>query len=167
MSLYQNSNDDLSAMISAAAGGTVATADYTILGVRPTTTAEQTQYGKNTKVAISMNPSSTYRGQMSLYYDRLDLAALSEFSPYKLVATAGQTVAQVLPLIRDMYGITLTMSDLQSGAQVVDDGTGTGGTQITLTALSTSPGYTGSVTIQFAPPPNISTAFFSNLLPGF
>jgi hypothetical protein len=164
VSLYQNSNDDLSAMLSVAAGTTVATADYTILGIRTTTTAEQTQYGKNTKVAIQMNASSTLRGQMSLYYDRLDLGALANFTPYKLPADQGVDVSTLLTTIRDMYGILFTMNDL-ADAQSVDDGSG--GTKITLTALSTSPGYTGTVTIYFAALPNIGTAFYSNQLSGF
>lgn len=166
MSLYQNSNDDLSALISAAAGVAVATADYTVLGLRPTTTAEQTQYGKNTKIAIQMNASSTLRGTMNLYYDRLDLGALANFTPYKLPVDQNVDISQLLTTIRDMYGILFTMADL-ADAQTVDDGSGTGGTKITLTALSTSRGYTGSVTIYFAPLPNIGTAFYSNQLSGF
>lgn len=169
MSLYQNSGDDLSSLISAAAGGTVATADYTILAIRATTSAEKSgaANGKNTKIAIQMNASSTYRGQISLYYDRLDLGALSNFTPFKLSMQPGVDITQTLTTIRDMYGILFTMNDLQSGVQTVDDGSGTGASQITLTALSTSPGYTGTVVIHFAPLPDISTAFFSNQLPGF
>ena len=153
-------------MIAAAAGVAVATADYTVLGLRATTTAEQTQYGKNTKVAIQMNASSTLRGQMNLYYDRLDLGALANFTPWKLPADQNVDVSVLLTTIRDMYGILFTMNDL-ADSQTVDDGSGTGSTKITLTALSSSLGYTGTVTIGFAPLPNISTAFFSNQLSGF
>lgn len=166
MSLYQNSNDDFSSLISTATGTTVASSDYTVLGIRTTTSAEQTQYSKNTKVAIQMNASGTLRGQMSLYYDRLDLGALANFTPYKLPANAGTDLSALLTTIRDMYGILFTMSDL-ADAQTVDDGSGTGSTQITLTALSSSLGYTGSVTIGFTAQPNISTAFYSNQLSGF
>jgi uncharacterized protein (UPF0264 family) len=166
VSLYQNSNDDLSAMISAAAGVTVATADYTILGIRATTTAEQTQYGKNTKIAIQMNASSTLRGQMSLYYDRLNLASLANFTPYLLSSDVNVDISQLLTTIRDMYGILFTMADL-ADAQTQDDGTGTGGTTLVLTALAGSYGYTGTVTIHFAPLPNIGTAFYSPQLSGF
>lgn len=164
MSLYQNSNDDLSSMISAAAGVTVNTGDYTVLAIRATTTAEQTQYGKNTKIAIQMNASSTLRGQMNLYYDRLDLGALANFTPYKLPVSEGVDVSTILTTIRDMYGILFTMNDLVD-TQTVDNGSGTA--QVTLTALSSSLGYTGSVTISFTTLPNISTAFYSNQLAGF
>lgn len=164
MSLYQNSNDDLSSLISAAAGVSVTSSDYTVLGLRTTTTAEQTQYGKNTKVAIQMNPSSSLRGQMNLYFDRLDLGALANFTPYKLPADIGVDVSQLLTIIRNMYGILFTMNDLQD-VQSVDDGTGKA--QVTLTALSTSYGYTGTVTIGFASMTPISSAFYSNQLAGF
>jgi len=164
VSLYQNSNDDLSAMLTVAAGTTINTADYTVIGLRAATTAEQTQYGKNTKAAIQMNGSAALRGQMNVYYDRLDLGALTNFTPYKLPADIGVDISQLLTTIRDMYGLLFTMADL-ADAQTVDDGSGAA--QLTLTALSGSPGYTGSVVIHFAPLPNIGTAFFSPQLTGF
>lgn len=168
MSLYQASQDDLSLMLSAAVGATVNSADYTVLGVRPTTTAEQSGVagGKNTKARVSMNSSSTYRGYVDVYYDRLDLGALANFSPIVGTAPAGADISTLLTQIRDTYGINFTMADL-ADASTQDDGSGTGATTLLLQALSTSIGWINSVTIKFGPLPDISTAFISPVMPGF
>jgi uncharacterized protein (UPF0264 family) len=168
MSLYQASQDDLSLMLSVAVGATVNSADYTVLGVRPTTTAEQSGVagGKNSKARVSMKSSSTYRGYVDVYYDRLDLGALTNFSPIKTVASAGTDISALLTQIRDMYGINFTMADL-ADTQTQDDGSGTGASTLLLQALSTSIGWINSVTIKFAPLPDISTAFNSPVMPGF
>lgn len=168
MSLYQASQDDLSLMLSVAAGVTITSADYTVIGVRPTTAAEQSGVagGKNTKARVSMNSSSTYRGTVDVYYDRLDLNALQYFSPITAVAQPGTNVSALLTQIRDTYGINFTMADLAS-TSTQDDGSGTGACTLVLTALPSSIGWINSGTIKFAPLPDISTAFMSNVLPGF
>lgn len=168
MSLYQASQDDLSLMLSVASGKTINTADYTVIGLRATTTAEQSGVagGKNTKARVSMNTSSTYRGYVDVYYDRLDLSALQYFSPITAVAQAGVSVSTLLTQIRDTYGINFTMNDLVDHS-TVDDGTGTGTVTLLLEAKPGSIGWRNSVTIKFAPLPDISTAFISNIMPGF
>jgi hypothetical protein len=167
MSLYQGSNDDLSLLISAAVGGTVASADYTVLALRPTTSADlPASGGKNTKIAIQMNPSSQYQGQINLFYDRLDLSQLTQFSPIVSLASAGTPIASMLNQLRDTFGINFTAAEL-ANTSTVDDGTGTGACNLTITALSTSLGWINSVTVKFAPLPNISTAFLGNVLTGF
>jgi hypothetical protein len=165
VSLYQNSNDDLSALISAAAGLTVTSSQYTVLGLRPTTSADlPTSGGKNTKVAIQMNVGAPMSGQMSLYYDRLDLGALANFQPYLITGAPGTDVSVLLAVFRNQYGFTLTMADIADAtAFTADDGN----THCVLTALATSLGYLNSFECVFAPLPNISTAFFSNVLTGF
>lgn len=127
MSLYQASLDDLSLMLSAAAGKTINTADYTVLGLRPTTSDEQSGVagGKNTKARVSMNSSSTYRGYVDVYYDRLDLSALQYFSPIVSVAQPNVSVSTLLTQLRDTFGINFTMDDLVDHS-TADDGTGTG-----------------------------------------
>ena len=101
-----------------------------------------------------------------MYYDRLDLNALTNFSPIASSVPAGADISTVLPQIRDMYGINFTMADL-ADATTQDDGSGTGATTLLLQALSTSIGWINSVTIKFAPLPDISTAFASPVMPGF
>jgi hypothetical protein len=168
MSLYQASQDDLSLMLSVAVGSTINSADYTVIGIRPTTTAEQSGVagGKNTKARVSMASSASRRGTVDVYYDRLDLSALQYFSPIQAVAQAGVSVSTLLNQIRDTYGIVFTMADLVDHS-TVDDGTGSGATTLLLEAQSSSIGWINSVTIKFAPLPDISTAFYSNTMPGF
>lgn len=168
MSLYQASQDDLSLMLSAATGQTITSSMYTVQGVRTTTTTEQSGVagGKNSKARVSMNSSVTWQGYVDVYYDRLDLSALTNFSPIKASVSVGMDLfsSTVMNAIRDMYGIVYTSADF-ADASTVDDGTGTA--QLTLTALSQSVGWINSVTIKFASLPNISTTFSSTIMPGF
>ena len=166
MGIWQNSNDDLSALISSASGVTVTSSQYTILSMKPTTSADlPASGGKNTKVRISMNSGAPLRGQMTLYYDRLDLGALANFQPYLLAANPnGMDVSTVLQTFFNQYGFLLTMNDI---ADAVTSNDANGNPQVTLTALPTSLGYTGTFVCKFAPLPNISNAFFSNVLGGF
>ena len=165
MSLYQNSSDDLAALISAA-GVTVTSSQFTVVALKPTTTAEQAGVanGKNTKVHVSMNAGAPLRGEMTLYYDRLDLGAWANFSPVLLVAAPNNDVSTVLNTIRDQYGFTLTMNDIADVSTTVG---GDGNTHVTLTALASSLGYIGSFDCVFAPLPNISNLFYSSTLSGF
>lgn len=166
MSLYQNSNDDLSAMISAAAGVTVTSSQYTIQAVAPTTASEQSGVagGKNTKVSVLMNSGAPLSGSMTLYYDRLDLGALSNFQPYRLPGSPDVDVSTLLTQFCNMFGFTLTMNDIADATSyTASDGT----IQVVLTALSTSLGFTGTFTAVFSGLPNISTAFMGTTMPGF
>ncbi|MDR3392198.1 MAG: hypothetical protein P4L77_10750 [Sulfuriferula sp.] len=154
-------------MLSVAAGQTITSAMYTVLGVRATTSADlPASGGKNSKARVSMISTATLRGYVDVYYDRLDLRQLANYSPILNVAAAGTALSALLTQIRDTYGINFTMADL-AAANTVDDGSGTGACNLTLTALSTSIGWINAVTIKFAALPNISTAFYTNILPGF
>lgn len=166
MSLYQNSSDDLAALISAASGVTVTSAQFTVQAMKPTTSAEQAGVaaGKNTKISVLMAAGAPLRGQMTLYYDRLDLGALANFSPYLLSAPPSNDVSLVLVTFRNQYGFTLTMNDI-ADAQTFTASDGT--THVVLTTLATSLGYTGTFECVFAPLPNILNAFYSNVLGGF
>lgn len=166
MSLYQNSSDDLAALISALSGVTVTSAQFTIAAIKATTTAEKAGVanGKNTKVRVVMNSGAPLRGQMTLYYDRLDLGALANFQPYLITAAPNNDVSLVLTTFRDQYGFTLTMSDIADSTTFI---AGDGSTHVVLTALASSLGYTGTFECAFAPLPNFSNAFYSNVLSGF
>lgn len=168
MGLYQASQYDLSLMLSVATGQTITSSMYTVQGVRATTTAEQSGVagGKNSKARVLMGASATYRGYVDVYYDRLDVSDLANFSPIKSSIAIGLDLysTSVMNGIRDMYGINFTSVDF-ADVSTVDNGSGTA--QVTLTALSQSPGWIGSVTISFASLPNISTTFSSTIMPGF
>ncbi|BDD79837.1 hypothetical protein [Burkholderia phage FLC9] len=166
MSLYQNSSDDLALMISAASGVTVTSSQFTVQGLKPTTAAEKAGVasGKNTKISVLMNPGAPLRGSMTLYYDRLDLGAWSNFSPVLITAAPSNDVSTVLNTIRDQYGFTLTMADIADAQTFTASD---GNTHVVLTALSTSLGYTGTFECIMAPLPNISNLFYSSVLSGF
>lgn len=167
MSLYQASQDDLSLMLSVAAGQSITSAMYTVLGVRATTSADAAvSGGKNTKARVQMISTATLTGILDVYYDRLDLSALTNFSPILSATSPGTALSTLLNQIRDTYGIVFTMADL-AAANTTDDGSGTGACNLVLTALAASVGWINSVTIKFGPLPNISTAFLSTTLPGF
>lgn len=167
MSLYQASQDDLSLMLSALAGTTITSSQYSVTAVRATTSADSAvSGGKNSKARVVMGSTSTFRGQVDVYYDRLDISKLTNFSPILVSAQVGVDISALLNAIRDMYGIVFTMADL-ADATTQDDGTGTGACTLLLQALAGSVGWFGSVTIKFAPLPNISTAFLSTTLTGF
>lgn len=167
MALYLSSVDDLAAMISTASGVIVTSSQFTIAAMQPTTTAEQAGVanGKNTKIHVVMNSGAPLRGELTLYYDRLDLGQLSNFQPYLVSANPnGIDISAMLTTFFNQYGFTLTMNDL---ADAVTSSDANGNTQVTLTALSTSIGFTGTFNCKFGPLPPISGIFYSNVLGGF
>ena len=166
MGLYQNSNDDLSALISSQLGQTVTSSQYSVLGIRATTSADEpASNGANTKVAIQMGSTANLQGEAAVFFNRLNLSQLSQYSPYALSAQVGADISTLLTTIFNMYGILFTMADLEDATSVqAEDGVHV---QVTLTAQANSLGYTGTFTVTFAPLPNISTAFYSSILPGF
>jgi hypothetical protein len=156
-------------MLSVATGITITSSMYTVLGIRATTNADLPgSGGMNSKARVNMVSTATQQGYVDVFYNRLDLGQLANYSPIKSNVAAGLDLfsTTVINAIRDMYGIQFTSADLQD-ATTVDDGTGTGASMITLTALPGSLGWLNSVTIHFAPLPNISTAFVSPIMPGF
>lgn len=166
MSLYQNPNDDLSAMISAALGVTVTSAQYSVLGIRPTTSADlPVSGGKNTKIAIQMLTGAAYRGQVNLYYDRLDLSQLANFSPVLLPAAVGAAASTLLTTLVNMYGFTFTAADLVNNVVgVAPDGVHL---QLLLQATPGSLGFINSCEVLFTGVLPLSVAFYSTTLLGF
>jgi hypothetical protein len=72
MGLYQNSNDDLSALISSQLGQTVTSSQYSVLGIRATTSADEpASNGANTKVAIQMGSTANLQGEAAVFFNRL------------------------------------------------------------------------------------------------
>lgn len=162
MSLYQNSQDDLSAILSAAAGMTIASGDYTVAAVRATVAGDNTTF--NTKAAISALGSGNYTGNTTVFYNRLDLGALTNFSPYLQTAAPGVSVYTLLTTLLNQYGIRFTTDDLVDHS-TTDNGDGT--VSLVLEAKSTSLGWINSVTVKFASSPGLSSLFISTTLPSF
>lgn len=167
MSYYSLGKDDLAEMIKTASGASaVINTDFNVLGVLPTTTAEQSATGKNTKVMVQMVNTARLSSKKKLYYDRLDLSKFASFNVYKLPAGIGTTLYNNLPLLRDMFGMQFGTDDIED-ATIVDDGTGSGAGTALIKAKAGSLAWTGQFQAVFQAPPNISTLFVAPYLVGF
>lgn len=168
MSIYQVSKDDIALMISAKVGATITASQFSVIGLRASKAGDVTT--KNSKLHFLLNDTQvTYRGEASLYYDRLDLSILANFSPFSVngIRNApvyiGQNVYDVLDSIRDAVGIQFDTTDLVNN-QVYQ---GDYGAEVVLQAQPTSIGWTGSYTLRMSGYPNIINAFYGRSLAGF
>lgn len=118
---------------------------------------------KNTEVWVVTNASNPFSGQSKVYYDRLNLANLANFTFTKNSANVGVSVYTILDVIRNQTGITFTSDDLVDHA-VVDTGNGL---QVQLEAKPTSLGFTGTFNLPLKNLPSIATLFTTNALVGF
>lgn len=99
---------------------------------------------KNTAVIITAPPGSSYQGQKSITYDRLNLADFSHIKGIRCSADRPATVHQLLKNFRTYTGIWLGAEDVEDSA-VVDNGDRT--FSATLTAKASSLGWVGSYPI--------------------
>lgn len=166
MTIYVSSQADLAAMLSVAAGVVIAASDL-IFGIpKPTTDAEKTQYGRNTKLKVRFADTSTVgTGERIVYYDRLDLAPLALANFTKAKISEGANLAAVIPVIKNYTGAIVNSSDLAEAATYKNPDTL--GIEFVATALSDSIGWTGSVLLKFDPPQAIASAFWDDRLNGF
>lgn len=160
-SMYLSPAADIDALIALLAGVSL-TGQYTVTS-GPTATTEDDDTERNTKLTITMSPSSTYQGAKQFFYDRLDIGYLATITPYVLMLGVDIDIVAALPQIQAQYGVTFTSADL------VDHSSVTAGANTTLLveAESTSLGFVGSATLTFKGLPNISTVFNSTILAGF
>lgn len=94
---------------------------------------------KNTRIMLIPKNSMSIYGRSILYYNRIDLSTIDNFSVVKGSAT---TVLGLLPAINAELGVELEDFDVEEAAL----GTGT---SFTLTASPTNLIFTGSTTIDF------------------
>jgi len=147
-------------MLTTAAGTTM---DNTMVSFAGLKTHDGSVSQKNTEVWVITNSNNPFTGRSKVYYDRLNLADLSNFTFTKNPADPDVSVYTILDIIRNQTGITFTQDDLVDH-QVEDTGTVI---QVLLEAKPTSLGFTGSFTLQLKNYPDISTLFTSNALVGF
>lgn len=170
MSIYQTALDDIAAMLVAAGATGMTGSGTTVMQLKPTPAPGGVpEDSHNTKAVIyAANSNTTYKGSTIVYYDRLNLAMLANLAPldrtkYTQIADVGVSVYTMLDLIRDAIGIQFTTDDLVDTQTVA----GANGTDVTLTAKSTSVGWYGTVTLSFSGLPNIINAFNGRALIGF
>ena len=166
MSIYVKSLDDIAAMLVAAGATGVVSNDIKVIALKPTPSGESVN---NTKAVIQMQPSNvSFTGTTIVYFDRLDLSKLANLGPfdktkYLTFSDVDVSIYTMLDSIRDAVGIQFTTDDLVETQTVAADD----GTDVTLTAKSTSLGWTGTVTLRFSGLPNIINAFNGRALTGF
>lgn len=166
MSIYVSSQADLAAMMSVAAGVVVAVSDLVFGVPKTTTTAEQTQYSRNTKINIAFaNTSTVGVGSRTLYYDRLDLAPLQLANLKGAKASSGANLAAMIPVIKNYTGAVVDANDLAEASSTLN--TDTGGVEFVMTARSTSLGWIGTGTLKFDLPATMASEFPDDRLSGF
>jgi hypothetical protein len=129
---------------------------------------------QNTSIKVTAVAASKYIGNTTLTYRRLDFGTLFRSLPiviYKYSpALTGQSpykISDLLPAINAKYGLNLTTADVVDGSMAAGNtnavpaiglAAGTRNSSITVTAQTTSPGFTGTFTLYWVQAPqDIST----------
>lgn len=76
--------------------------------------AETTKNGRNTVITLVGKPGKGFSGECTVYYDRLTLSDLFKIAPRVYVPQTAKTVRDLLPALRDIYGVWLSDSSVQS-----------------------------------------------------
>jgi len=102
---------------------------------------------KNTAVTMALLPGAPYKGETTLYYDRLDLAKAWLYAPLldqaKILVTTETTIHELLPNLYKRLGAKFLPEDLVNDTLKLD----TGFQRLRLVAAPTSLTWTGSVEI--------------------
>lgn len=104
--------------------------------------------GRNARVVLNGKSGAGFVGRREFFYDRLDIGKY--FNGITVVFNAGggsATYADLLPALNEQYGLGLQATDLANGATALTNGYTP--TAVTLTIASTSPAFTGSLSVQW------------------
>lgn len=130
------------------------------IGVRGVPLAKAAK-GRNTQITLVGKPGKGFAGELLVYYDRLALTVLFR-SPITLYVPKSSTKVQdLLPYIREVYGLQLEPSDVVNATASLSPLATL--TNVTLTIAPSCPCYTGTVTISYAAQPY---GFYPNSGPG-
>lgn len=164
MGIFVSSQADLIAMINVASGVTFTASDLVFGTPRAATSAEITQFGKNTAIPVrASDTSSLVSGSTLFFYDRLNLQPLEKFDLTSCLCGEGLAVAVWAPIVSGYLNVPLTVSHLVEHTSVMV----TGKVTVQLEATAASLGWTGTATLMFGGFPDIATAFIDNKLTGF
>lgn len=83
------------------------------IGVRGVPVAKNVN-GRNTQITLVGKPGKGFAGEITVYYDRLTLSDLFKIAPRVYVPQTAKTVRDLLPALRDLYGVWLSDSSVQS-----------------------------------------------------
>lgn len=164
MTIFVTTTADLVAMVNTATGQSFVEADLVFGTPRAPTSAELTQFGKNTAVNVKAADGSTKSsGFTTIFYDRLDLKPLENFNLTNCVCAEGLTLAQWLPIAVSYLNVQFNIAHLVEHAST----TVTGKVNVQLEATANSLGWFGTATLKFGGYQDITTAFNGNTLLGF
>ncbi|ANZ49243.1 putative virion structural protein [Erwinia phage vB_EamM_Huxley] len=108
--------------------------------------------GRNARITLNGRTGSGIVGKKEFFYDRINLGALfNGITVVFMAAGSAKTYADLLPALNEQYGITLQASDLANGTTKLPQAYTP--TQVTLTIASTSPAFTGSLTVTWTRTP--------------
>jgi hypothetical protein len=164
MGIFVSSQADLIAMINIASGVTFTASDLVFGTPRAATSAEITQYGKNTAIPVRGSDTSTLvSGSTLFFYDRLNLQPLEKFDLTTCYCSDGLAMAAWVPIVTNYLNVPLTVGNLVEHASSTVNGKVT----VQLEATAASLGWFGTATLKFGGYPDIATAFSDNKLTGF
>lgn len=84
------------------------------IGVRGVPVAKNVN-GRNTQITLVGKPGKGFAGEITVYYDRLNLASLFKSGPKMVsIPRSAQTHAEALPAFNELNGLNLTASDITS-----------------------------------------------------
>ncbi|HHS7556200.1 TPA: hypothetical protein ACTPQ1_004490 [Salmonella enterica] len=119
------------------------------VGVRGVPVAKNIN-GRNTQITLVGKPGKGFAGEATVYYDRLNLTNIFKSSVTLYVPKDKTKVADLLPLLREFYGIQLDISEISVPSQDIKP-------LATLMPLvitaADSPCYTGTLTVSYAAQP--------------
>lgn len=124
-------------------------ADIAALKSNPTAISAN---GRNTRVVFVAYPGKGYRGEITLYYDRINLGQMFKPSLRPLVnlPTTVKTLTDALPYLNDALGLNLTVDDLQTPLLTLNPTTTPATAQADI--LATSPAFQGAVYFSYQSP---------------
>lgn len=114
-------------------------------------TANAASNNRNTRARLRGVQGMGYTDSVTLYYDRIDLAAilpLRSQSKAGFTSFTGATVHSVLAAIEEAFGIKFSTADL-ANTGLAGSGSANYEGAVTLTSQAQSPAYTGSGQVRF------------------
>lgn len=164
MGIFVSSQADLIAMVKVASGVNFTASDLVFGTPRAATSAEITQYGKNTAIAVRASDTTILTtGSATVFYDRLDLKPLENFNLTNCLCVEGLAKADWLPVVIGYLNVPFTAAHLVEHTSTIVNGK----VNVQLEATPDSLGWMGSATLKFGGYPDIATAFSDNKLTGF
>ena len=146
MALYTTPKAAILGAIKALNGGLVLLENEYVFGLPAA--VEPAGDGTNTTILISAkDANSTFDGQVTVRYIRLQLADLLTLVPATLQIPPVTTTLQFIDAFNKTYGTVFSAADVEDQPVALTNGAGT----VTLTARASSLGWLGSVTFNVTP----------------